>query len=464
MLWHAGCNGSGDCAGITAARYRGVPPMSLFGSMTTAISGLNAQSHALSNISGNVANSQTTGFKRLDTSFEDLVAQSARLDYVSGGVKAENQATTNIQGTVEQVEDPLSLALGGRGFFSVARPVSRAPDGTAAFDPRPTYSRAGDFSLDRDGYLVNSNGYVLRGWMADGSGTLDRSTLSEIKVSRGSLPAQPTTEVFLSANLPSEPAPGAAMSTTTTVYDALGNQHPVSLIWSRTDENGTPLNPNTWRLTVSSPDPSSSTPQSATFTLEFNGPGSNAGDPPAGTLKSVKDENGNAVQSSGIPISLNSDVGMQSVKINLGALNSTGGLTQFAGTEYNLRSISQDGAPAGAFSSLTFRETGDVVANYDNGQSRTIARVPVVTFPNSDALERLDGQAFAATAEAGPAQVTDAGRNGAAKLDIGAVERSNVDIAAEFSKLIVAQRAYTANTRIVTAADEMLQDTINMRR
>jgi flagellar hook protein FlgE len=110
------------------------------------------------------------------------------------------------------------------------------------------------------------------------------------------------------------------------------------------------------------------------------------------------------------------------------------------------------------------RENGDVAVNYDNGQSRVVARVPVTTFSDPDRLARLDGQAFMRTVESGEARVADVASNGAGKLTIGAVERSNVDLATELSKLIVAQRAYTANTQIVTAADQLLQDTINMRR
>jgi flagellar hook protein FlgE len=105
-----------------------------------------------------------------------------------------------------------------------------------------------------------------------------------------------------------------------------------------------------------------------------------------------------------------------------------------------------------------------VVINYDNGQSRVINRVPIVTFNAPDALERVDGQAFQATTESGEARSLDPSSDGAGKMVVGSVERSNVDIASEFTKLITAQRAYTANTRVVTASDEMLRDTLNMTR
>jgi flagellar hook protein FlgE len=442
--------------------------MSLFGSMTTAISGLAAQSHALSNISGNVANSQTTGFKRLDTSFEDMVAQSARHDFVSGGVKADNQATNNIQGSMEQVESPLSLALSGRGFFSVTRPVSRTAEGVVSFDARDAYSRAGDFTMDRDGYLINGSGYALRGWQADASGELNRSALSEIRVDRGLQPGQPTGEVQVSANLPTQPTAGATMSTTMQVHDALGQQRPLTLGWTQATAGGVPV-PNSWDLNVTWTDGATNAPVSQTFGVVFNGASTLPGAPPAGTLQSITLAGGAAAPgAAGAPAALtinpNFGPGAQPVNLSFGTFGGTGALTQFAGTEYTLRSVSQDGAAAGAFASVAVRDNGDVVANYDNGQSRVVARVPVVTFADPDALDRLDGSAFGATSEAGPAVVADAGRGGAADINVGAVERSNVDIASEFSKLIVAQRAYTANTRIVTTVDEMLQESLNMRR
>jgi flagellar hook protein FlgE len=165
-----------------------------------------------------------------------------------------------------------------------------------------------------------------------------------------------------------------------------------------------------------------------------------------------------------VDVVLNYGHGPQNVRIFLGSFRLADGVTQFAGSDYALRSMTQNGVPQGSFSSLALNETGDVVINYDNGQSRVIARVPVVTFNEADKLERIDGQAFMRTVEAGEAKVLDPGRDGAGKLVVGSIERSNVDMAAEFSKLIVAQRAYTANTRIVTASDEMLLDTLNMKR
>ncbi|MCZ8147249.1 MAG: flagellar hook basal-body protein, partial [Roseomonas sp.] len=163
--------------------------------MTTAISGLNAQAASLSHISGNVANSQTTGYKRLDTAFEDLVVQSGTRGAITGGVSAVTRPTTQIQGPITQSDNPLSLALSGRGFVNVARPISETPDGTPVFDTNAAYTRAGDFTLDRAGYLVNSAGYTLRGWTADAAGVVDRSIIREILVDRSPSAPRATTRV-----------------------------------------------------------------------------------------------------------------------------------------------------------------------------------------------------------------------------------------------------------------------------
>jgi flagellar hook protein FlgE len=139
-------------------------------------------------------------------------------------------------------------------------------------------------------------------------------------------------------------------------------------------------------------------------------------------------------------------------------------VTQYAGTQYSLRGLTQNGVPPGAFSSVTTQANGNIVVNYDNGQSRTIAQVPMITFNAPDQLQRQDGQSFTATTESGTPLAEAVGTNGAGTLVTESIESSNVDIATEFTKLIVAQQAYSANTKMVTTADQMLQQTINMKQ
>lgn len=431
--------------------------MSLFGSMTTAISGLTAQARALGHISDNVANSQTVGFRRTDTNFVSYLTDSSQNLHRPGSVVARPDYTNTSPGPIEQTENPLSLAIAGQGFFSVALPTGTA-NGQTAFDERQFFTRAGDFQLNRDGYMVNGAGYYLQGWATNTAGEPDRTSIQPIRVSELVFNPIATGTIELAANLPASGT--AAVATPINVYDSLGALQPMTLTWTPT------ATANTWTLDISAPGAGGSL---GTIQVQFGQAATPAA--PDGTIGGFAAATGTLAGSTatlGDPaaVTFSADFGQgpQTMTLNLGAFGAARGVTQYDGDEYELRNIAQDGVPLGAYSSLAVRDNGDVAINYDNGQSRVIARVPITTFNNPDALQRLDGQAFMRTLESGEARTTDPASNGAGRLAISSVERSNVDIASEFSKLIVAQRAYTANTKIVTASDEMLQDTINMRR
>ena len=156
--------------------------------------------------------------------------------------------------------------------------------------------------------------------------------------------------------------------------------------------------------------------------------------------------------------------GPQTIKLDVGKFNDNRGLTQFQGDDINVTSLLQDGSPQGTFQNVEITSNGDVVANYDNGRRRTIARIPIILFNNPNALSRDSGNVFTETVDSGRARFNDVGLNGAGTLVASSLEGSNVDIADEFTKLIVAQRSYTANTRVITTTDEMLTDTLNMKR
>jgi len=154
----------------------------------------------------------------------------------------------------------------------------------------------------------------------------------------------------------------------------------------------------------------------------------------------------------------------QSVNLNLGTFNTASGVTQFAGTDYDLQSITQDGSAPGAFTGISTTDTGAVNANYNNGRSVQIAQVPIVTFEAPDALQRQNGQAFTATSTSGVPITQSENQNGAGTLVTGSVESSNVDIATELSQLIVAQQAYGANAKVISTANQMLQTTLDIKQ
>lgn len=427
--------------------------MSLFGSMTTAISGLMAQSRALGHVSDNLANSQTVGFKRVDTNFQDLITQSSPSLHAPGAVLARPKFTNSVQGTIEQSENPLALAVGGQGFFSVAQ-ARGFLNGLPTFDERQFFSRAGDFRLDRDGYLVNGGNYFLQGWPVASDGVVDRTTLEPIRVSQQVFNPIATSEIELAANLPAldppaTPADARSFSTQVQVYDSLGTRRALTLTFAQTP--GSPGPARSWQMSIS-PDPVGG-PVDIPITFGTNG-----------TLESFDSVTGAPNTPLTYSFDMDFGLGTQTIRLAMGRFGVAQGLTQYAGTDFSLRNIQQNGVPPGSYAGLAIRDNGDVAVNYDNGQSRVIYRVPIVAFSDPDRLQRLDGAAFMRTIESGEAQVNDVNGNGVGKLVTGALERSNVDMATEFTKLIVAQRAYSANTRVVTASDEMLQETINMSR
>ncbi len=439
--------------------------MSLLGAMNSAISGLSAQSHAFGNISDNVANSQTSGFKRVDTSFISLLTTSSLTTNEPGAVVARPDYVNSVQGTITQTENPLGMAIAGQGFFSVSQQIGTVA-GTPTFNPQLYYSRAGDFQLNKTGYMINSAGLFLNGWPIDATtGEPNQNSLQPIQVSQTVFNPVYTSEVVLSANLPATPATdtatvGSPLTSSIDVYDSLGTVHSVGLSWVKTVGD-------TWTVSISAADATTTDLGSATVTF-----GAVSGNTVSeGTIGLLGDATGTITTSAyaentAAVLSFTAVFGTvsQTIDLNLGNFGQTGGVTQFAGSAYNLRGLTQNGVPPGSFSGVTMQPNGNVIVNYDNGQIRTIAQVPLVTFNNPDALQRQNGQAFTGTLESGTPLATQAGTNGAGTLVTSSLEGSNVDIASEFSKLIVAQRAYSANTRVVTTADDMLQQTIDMKR
>jgi len=439
--------------------------MSLYGALNSSVSGLSAQATSFSNISENVANAQTVGFKEVNTSFVDYLTTSNNQVNEPGAVVARPDYTNNVQGTVNQTASPLNMAIAGQGFFAVSQAATTANNITT-FSPRQYYTRAGDFKLNANGYLVNSAGMYLNGWQVDPTtGVANQNALAPIQVSQTAFNPVATTAVQLTANLPATPAAGTAtaaapISSTINVYDALGTQQTLNLSWVQNA-------PSNWTVTVSAPSLTPSTLGTAQVTF-----GSASGNPvPAGTIGQIGGTTGGvtttgyaAGQPAALSFSANFGSGAQNISLDLGTYGLTNGVTQYAGTAYNLAGLTQNGVPPGSFSSVTAQTDGSVVVNYNNGQSRTVAQVPVTTFAAPDKLQSQNGQAFTQTQLSGTPTADAAGANGAGNLVTSAVEQSNVDIASEFSQLIVAQQAYSANAKMITAADQLLQTTINMKQ
>ena len=442
--------------------------MSLFSAINTAISGLSAQSSAFGNISEDVANSQTVGFKRVDTRFMDYLTTSTATENQPGAVVARPDYINNVQGSITQTDNPLGLAVAGQGFFAVSQATGQV-NNAPTFNPQQFYTRAGDFTMNSSGFLVNSAGQYLNGWSVDPTtNVVNQNALMPIQVSQSTYNPVASTSVTLAANLPATPTSGTAtsaspLSSQITVYDALGTAHSVTLNWTQTAANN-------WSVQVSVPDSTTGTTDAGAADVTFGSASGNS--VPEGTIGQVAastTDPGNVTTGgyiAGQPASLQFTTdfgsGSQTIQLNLGAYGGTTGVTQYAGSAYSLLGLTQNGVPPGSFSGVTTQANGDVVVNYNNGQTRTIAQIPLITFNNPNALQGQNGQAFTATLSSGTPLAEAASTNGAGNLVTGSVEGSNVDIASEFSHLIVAQQAYSSNAKVVTTANQMLQATLQM--
>jgi flagellar hook protein FlgE len=457
--------------------------MGIFGALTTAVTGMRAQSFALENISGNIANSQTTAFKREDTSFVDLIPDNIPSKQLAGNVIANSRSTNSVQGDIQNASVGTYMAVNGQGFFVVEKPASFA-DNQPVFDGVDLYTRRGDFSTDKNGYLVNGAGYYLMGIPIDPqTGNLVGSVPTLLKFDSGFLPAQPTTQIQYQANLASYPLtanhdtsipksellqpinysvdPTVAGTGTVvandvptflkdsvsggaiTAYDVSGAPVNVQLRWAKTDSSlygGT----DTWNLFYQTDSTATGTTVAwqnvgTDYTFAANGQMS-----PAVPLVSL----------TGVVVD---GVTLGNVTLQHGAT----GITQFADPNGNVQvnSLQQNGFPAGVLQSVSVNDKGRVVGTYSNSRTIDLAQITLANFNGVDGLKRIDGGAFVATDESGPPTY-----NAPGKIVGSSLEGSNTDIADEFTKLIVTQQAYSANTKVITTSNQMVQDLLNMLR
>jgi len=426
---------------------------SLFGALTVAVGGLTAQSDALGNISDNLSNSQTTGFKSIGTNFESLVTSSTLTDNEPGGVRATPAYQNDVQGNLVQSSIGTYLAISGQGFFPVETATQNA-DGTTSLSSNTLYTREGDFTLNNKGFLVNSSGYYLTGYSVAANGTVDKTATNPIQIQSLINSPVATTEATYVANLPASAATAFTSSASTiNIFDGQGNTHPMTFTWVKT---GT----NTWNLQVGVTNGASGSNYAATIPFTFNGTTD------VGTIESITGGTGYTVPSgtaADVTLDLNFSGagGAQDVTLNFGDYNTATGLTQFAGTDVSVSSFSQDGLPQGSFSSLSIDSGGNVAINYSNGSTRIVDQIPIATFNAPNALQRITGNAYQQTLASGTATLSAAGTDGAGSIATGSLESSNVDIATQFTAMIEAQQIYSANAKTITTVDNMLNTIIN---
>jgi flagellar hook protein FlgE len=457
--------------------------MGIFGALNTAVGGMRAQSYALENISGNIANSQTTAFKRVDTSFEDLIMDNVPSKQLAGNVVASSRATNSVQGDVQNASVGTFMAINGDGFFVVEKPVSFV-DNNPVFDGINLYTRRGDFQTNKDGYLVNGAGYYLMGLPIDATtGNPVGSVPQLLQFSNGFLPAQGTTTIQYEANLASYPLtnrrdtsiPGSELLTAAdfgtdptvggsgtvvgsdvstfidesvsggaiTAYDASGAPANIQLRWGKTASSlygGT----DTWNLfylTNSTASGAQVAWQNAGVDYTF---GANGQMSPA-------------VSGLTLPGVVVDGVSLGDISLQHGA----NGITQFADPNGSVavNQLSQNGFPAGMLQQVSVSDKGRVVGTYSNSRTIDLAEIALASFNGTNYLKRIDGGAFVATADSGTPTLGASG-----KIIGSALEGSNTDIADEFTKLIITQQAYSANTKVITTSNQMVQDLLNTLR
>lgn len=414
--------------------------MSFVGYFSTALSGLNAQSQALGAISTNIANSTTTGYRKVETNFEALVTEATADVYHSGGVIASPIYRNSLAGTTESTGVTTNMAIAGNGFFVTSK-ATDVSGSAVSFEDLPYYTRAGDFEVDGNGYLVNGSGYYAQGFTVDQNTGLATGALDEIRVGTQVLAPSASTSVTYRADLPADAAAGAQPVNSVDVFDSLGASHALELTWTKTGDNA-------WNLDIAAPDDTDGTTTSQTYAVTFGGDGKLAAVSPSPVAINVTFPGASA----------------QTITVDLGAVGSADAVTQYAGTSIDLGNLESDGYGAGGFKSLTIDGQGYVTVNYDNGESVVAYQIALARFNAAQNLQSEDGQAFTETAYSGAALIGKPGASGLGTLIGSAVESSNVDVGEEFTSLITTQRAYSANAKVLTTVDEMLQEILNVKR
>jgi flagellar hook protein FlgE len=433
--------------------------MSLYGALFTGVAGLNANSRALSVTSTNIANVNTVGFKASKTEFETLIATSSSAEeFSTGGVKGEAFIQVSQQGDLQTTSSSTDLALSGNGFFTVTERNLANPATSELL-----YTRAGSFAKDSHGHLVNAAGYYLQGWLLDANGEVptNAADVTVVNLSNVTGTAEPTTTAALRANFRSTQTAASGyvagnmnsgavqphFETSFEIYDEQGGAQPLRFSVLKTGAN-------TWAYeviydgAVANIGGAASNPV-ATGTITFNTDGTVA--TPAAAVNVT------------LPWAAVSGLAPQTVAVNFGTPGAADGVTQFD-TASTLYSTVVNGALFGGLSGVRVDSDGYVIALFDNGVEKRIYKVPIATFTNPNGLIPLNGNAYRRSVESGDAALKEAKNGGAGTVASSALEQSTVDLGKEFSDMIVIQRAYSAASKIIMTADEMLEELTRLKR
>jgi len=415
------------------------------GSFSAGLSGLNANAQALSVIGNNLANINTVGYKSSMVTFQDLVSQSVggasvNPTQIGLGVGLGTVSPIFSQGAIESSRTSTHVAIQGNGFFVL--------EGVAG----KSYTRAGNFSFDSDGALISPDGQFVQGYTSTDPLTgslITNGQTSQVIVPPGVMRAPaPSTTFQAVTNLDAGTAVGATYATAVQIYDALGAAHVLTMTYTNTG-------PGAWTydLTAEGAEVAGGTPgvpsSLGTGSVAFNASGILTTPAADVVLTTPAWANGAA---SG---SLTWDV--------LSGSSTTPTLTGFATTSAT-SSITQNGAPAGMITDISIDPTGRITATFGAGQSVLMGQLAMASFNNPQGLVKLGGNRYGESEASGLSNVGVAGTGGRGTLVGSALEQSNVDMAQEFTQMILAQRGYQANSKTITVSDQLLVDTLNLKQ
>ncbi|MBN2467892.1 MAG: flagellar hook protein FlgE [Deltaproteobacteria bacterium] len=412
----------------------------MISSLFAGVSGLRANANAMAVIGDNIANVNTTSFKTNRASFANILSQSlsgSSSNDIGRGVQFWGTSSLWTQGSVENTSSPTDLAINGRGFFMVKDQIGNA-----------FYTRAGSFKFDKEGNLVNPDGLKVQGYAITSNGTL--GSVADICIPTGSVPPSPTDKMSLTVNLNADADPliPDAYSTTVTVYDSLGSPVPVTM-----DFTCTAANVWEWSASVAASD-GTVAPPAAPYHIAFDSNGmldpANCDPPGANPFIDITLLNG------ADPLHIE-----WAYLNSLG--NSDGTITGYASPS-TTTFLSQNGFPPGILQSTSVDEQGYVTGVFSNGQLKPLYQIVLADFPSYQGLSALGKNLYAESRSSGEAMLGTAGNGRLGGISPNGLEMSNVDLASEFVKMITTQRAFQANSRVITTSDEILADLISIKR
>jgi flagellar hook protein FlgE len=420
----------------------------MFSSFFSGISGLMANSYSISVVGNNISNVNTIGYKAARASFEDALYESifgtAGTSQIGRGTALSSVDTLFAQGSFESTSEPTDLAIGGKGFF-VVRPSEDGND-------QLFYTRAGQFRFDKDGYMINPAGYRLQGrvWDTANDQPVGPPAGVDIQVKQQDADPEPSTFIGMALNLSSTAANTAydpalprdrqtpSYTSSINVFDLRGGDHTVDVEFYHTGDDTWE-----WRAFDATTDL-----QVGQGDLAFN---------PDGTLDTTVPSGGS------LACTFNNVA--QSIEIFFDAdiRNGNSSTTQNAGVStVNIQTA--NGYPPGTLMNVTVSPAGIVEGRYSNGQIIALYQIDLANFNNPWGLSREGGNLFAETLDSGSALIDVPGTSGLGKVSPNSLEQSNVDLATEFVKMIIAQRGFQANSKVITTTDEMLADLMMIKR